>query len=821
MKRQRRSRRRREEEEEGEGGEGEEQNGEVEEDSPPAVSALPQDEDAKTKLLSLHVSPDTKGNVQIGAAMLDCELGKMSTLGRTIAWEGEVLFVLELVLDAAEFDQVLVSSKMSEPVADALAELLRERFGEAKGGMVVLPSAFFDFAGACKLMGGRFGMMHALGSVLDLTNKASVGAAGAAFCHAQRLFPELPPMAFGGFDLGKFMVLDGGSLRALDVVKSEEHPSVIRGRGRSKEGFTLLSLLDRTKSSLGAKTLRRWVVRPLTHLGEIQLRHDAVEFLLHRIGQESMAKMAKMLSQVGDLPRSLLRLKTCTANARDWVLVGESLTNMFLCFQLLGQVKEQSMHQLPHMLENALQAGNAAGLFAVRKALDWIDWEKADDRVVPVQGAAENVDEARRRLLALPDFLAAETASVNVPGFTIRCIPVIGFVAALEHHCAINVEHEEGFELLFEAKKQHESDEEEGEQLLVRYFKTNRTHFLDEQLGDVIGICRDLEDQFVRQVEEVVLAHEAELLLVTHRCAEVDVLLCFAEVAHDFSYVRPELTQTPITTIREARHPLLERVLDDKFVPSDISVEGVLIITGPNFSGKSVALKTLALMSILSQIGSFVPAASAQMGVVDRIFTRMSGLENVGAASFQRESSFTIDVQQVVTMLRCCTGNSLLCIDEFGKGTNTMDGAALLAAVVQHLATAATAVPRTAIATHLVEIFDAKLVDPALVVLGEMRVEFQTAGEPVPLFRLVCGSGSWDSPRDSYGVACAKRVGMCSEVVNRALELCDRLKRNEPLFSVRPPDQQHEENAVRELLASSPHEWTEADLDKFFTMLLV
>lgn len=805
--------------------------GEMREDAPSPVVSMEEDnqETNKSKFLAFHATPDSKGNVQVGAAYLDCMDGRLTTLGRTIAWEGEVAFLFQMLLDLCQpVDAILISSKLGESYVEAVEDTLKEIEGQVPS--IILPSAFFDFTNSCKLIGSRFGMAHALGSVIDLTNKASTSCAGAVFSHAQRIFPALPPIEFDLFDLGKFLVIDGGSMKALDVVKSEEHPSVIRGRGRAKEGFTLLSLLDRTKSSLGARTLRRWVLRPLTYIDEIEQRYDSVEFLCSRMGQESIAKISKFLAQVGDLPRSLLRLKTCTATSRDWMLIGESLTNLFLCFQLLKQVKDNTTSlSLPIILENALAASDAPGLFEVGRALDLIDWDalKESNRVVPIQGASEQVDEARRRLQALPDFLTVETQQANTPGLTIRCIPVIGFVAAIEHSCAIQIDQEPGFQFLFEAKKQQQQDGDNvEEEFIVRYFKTARTRFLDEELGDIIGISRDLEDTFVRQVEEVVLAHEADLLLATHRSAELDVLLSFAEVAHDFNYVRPQLTSEPETVIRAARHPLLERVLDDKFVPSDIELKNrVLIITGPNFSGKSVILKTVALLSILAQIGSFVPAESARLGIVDRIFTRMSGLETVCSAQIQRESSFSIDVQQVVSMLRCCTPSSLLCIDEFGKGTNTVDGAALLASVVRYLNSGKVGqTPRVILATHLVEIFDAKLVDDTQVVFGEMRVEFQSDGEPVPLFRLMCSStDDATKTRDSYGIACAKRVGVCQPVVDRAFELCERMKHNQPLFDVNNNYGQakdlHKEHAVKDVLGFSPT-WTDSDLERFFTNVI-
>jgi len=571
-------------------------------------------------------------------------------------------------------------------------------------------------------------------------------------------------------------------MKALDITRLEEHPSLIRGRGLPKEGFSLLSLLDRSKSVGGRRALRRWVSRPLTRIPEIVQRHDAVGYLVSRMGHETIAKMATQLSRVNDLPRSLLRLKTCTARPVDWLVIVDSLTNIQLALNELDiMCADLSGDQFPEMLELIRRANCAAGLFEVGRALDSLDWESVrrdikepSVRVVPRSGLSAQVDAARTRLQNLPDFLETETRSLALPGVTIRCIPVIGFVAAVDEGYGF---HDDSADLLFEAGKQTETGEEGP---LVRYFKSDRTRFLDEQLGDVPGLVRDVEDAFVRTVEATILAYEADLLLMAHRAAELDVLLCLAEVAHDFGYCRPQMCDEAVTTVVKARHPLLERVLETRFIPSDIHIDRrCLVITGPNYSGKSVILKTAALVHVLAQIGSFVPADEARLGIVDRIFTRMSSMESAGAAAFQRESSFSIDVQQIVSMIRCCTPSSLILVDEFGKGTNSLDGSSLLAAVIRHLAHGRCGpTPRSIFATHLLEIFDAELLGDGEAILGEMAVEFED-DEPVPLFALRIGSRSIGN---SYGIACARKAGVRDEVLERATQLTERLSQGKPLW---------------------------------------
>ena len=620
-------------------------------------------------------------------------------------------------------------------------------------------------------------------------------------------------------------MIDAGSFKALDIAKLEEHPSLVRGRGMPKEGFSLLSLMNRAKCKQGSRTLRRWLSRPLTNVTDIHQRHDAVQYFVDRQGQEFIPKISKLLSKTGDLHRSLLRLKACNAHAQDWLTIAESLSHMQLALGELARQRAQlEGDAFPQLLDVIAQANESPGLFEVSRAMNLLDWEKLkveinspSPRVVPIFGASNEVDEVRQRCAQLPDLLAVETEAIGKPGVTTRCIPVIGFVTAVES----NIPFEEvGSELLFEAAKHGDGDE------VLRYFKTSRTKFLDAQLGDIPGLLRDTEDTFLRQVEHVVLAYEVDLYAVAVRCAELDALLSFAEIAHDFNYCRPEMTINPVSEIIAARHPLLERILENAFVPSDIRVDqNCLIITGPNYSGKSVILKTTALIHVMAQCGSFVPATSAKLGVVDRIFTRIASIEAMGGSAYQRESSFTIDLQQVVSMLRCCTPNSLILVDEFGKGTNSWTGSALLASVVQHLSHGKCGpTPRCVFATHLVEIFDAKLLGPGDTRRAEMSVEFDEK-EPIPLFRLQNCTAD-DKTRESYGVACAHRSGLNESVVERANELTNRLSRGLPLWHARERFVRERQMKINSLISTfmqqSPSlgEWSDEKIINFLNALI-
>jgi DNA mismatch repair protein MSH5 len=331
--------------------------------------------------------------------------------------------------------------------------------------------------------------------------------------------------------------------------------------------------------------------------------------------------------------------------------------------------------------------------------------------------------------------------------------------------------------------------------------KTQLTDKLDADYGDLHATQCAMEVELLQELHAGVLAHTRDVLEWTRLTAQFDVLIAFANAARNHAYVRPEmLADGRVFVAQQARHPLQEIALADDeervFVPTDITLDedvgSLMLLTGPNYSGKSVLIKTLGLVVYMAQIGSFVPADAARLSLVDRLFTRIESRET-SAAPFQ-ESRFTIQVRQVATMLRNCTTSSLLLIDEFGKATNSVDGRCLLASTLRFLVQHGP--PRTAVCTHFNNVLE--LVVPpragvekdngaaesgrdkeadaieraarAGVCACQMAVEF-TNGDPVPLFRLTAGLA-----KESFGIICAERCGVLPEIVQRAKQVLAQLQ---------------------------------------------
>ena len=527
--------------------------------------------------------------------------------------------------------------------------------------------------------------------------------------------------------------------------------------------------------------------------------------------------------------------------------------------------------------------------------MDIIDWDETEarERLIPVSGADPTLDAFRARHNELEDILrdAAHMledmyGTSETCHMTLRYMPTLGFLVTspvADGTGATLRPPPSDFELQFEVQ-QLESEVFPslgvdhatgvpaaeaadhggygGRRVSVRYYKCNVARRLDETYGDLHGAVCDLEDAVARRVETALLDAEIPILTAAQRCAEFDVLLSFVDVARDFGYTKPVMHEDSRSTLlRGARHPLQEQILDS-FVANDVFIgpasphaNGVLVITGPNYSGKSVLLKMIGLVSVMAQVGCFVPAERAELGVVDRIFSRIQTQETAHASSM--ESAFSIDVHQIVTMLRSCTPRSLLLVDEFGKGTVTDDGISLLAATVKFIAQGKAGhasdgrVPRTVITTHYLEMFDNGLLQESAsgssaeggealatsIDVCEMQVhlgEGDEDGEPLadragsgqtapgsgatgdaslrsrgitPLFHLAPGRA-----RSSFGLYCARQARVGAGLVARAEELLACFVRNEPVHFSR------ELEALRMLGSSSEKQRRETVVREFARM---
>jgi DNA mismatch repair protein MSH5 len=497
-----------------------------------------------------------------------------------------------------------------------------------------------------------------------------------------------------------YLQVDVPTLYSLGVLSTDDHPAML-SVGKSKEGLSLISILDETKSPLGRKLLRTWILRPLIKADEIALRTEGVRFFASPGNTGLVGDFHKLLRQVKDVPRMMLRLRQASSSVLDWL-------NLALTFKALDEIRhivcQMQDDELPRILAQVQHSFSDKCHNLHRLLENVVDFpeSKLQRRLVVLEGVDEDLDEEKRCYEGLGDFLEEvarqEVDDLGEPdsgevdlSLSVVFFPQIGYLVA------ISADHNQK-QTFFDVPPHFSSEEYD-------YYKTPRMIQLDEELGDISSKIFDREFAIVDEVRMKILTFEREILETCRAAATLDCVLAFAVAAVERDWVEPELVQEPVLLIEGGRHPLCELCVDT-FVPNDTVMDAACnqpvlqVLTGPNNSGKSIYLKQVGLIVYLAHLGSWVPAKSCQLGLTDRIFSRIQSLESCSMS----HSSFGIDLNQVSVMLRNSTPKSLLLIDEFGKGTQSSDGVALLAATISYLDKLGDACPRTVVATHFHEL---------------------------------------------------------------------------------------------------------------------
>ncbi|HEV2418271.1 MAG TPA: DNA mismatch repair protein MutS [Terriglobia bacterium] len=551
----------------------------------------------------------------------------------------------------------------------------------------------------------------------------------------------------------EFLILDSPTLRNLEIIE----PAFGASRGS-----TLLATLDHCMTTFGARLLKQRILRPFIHQKEIEDRWDAVADLAQNtIGRE---ELRRTLGRIQDLERLLSKITLETANARDLLAMKLSLS------------------QIPEV-RCGLQPFQAAMLRSLREEMDDFQdlcglLEASIHPEPPVllsegnlirPGFNSDLDELRdlsqnsKRLMAQIE--ARERAHTGIASLKVRFNNVFGYyieISKVNLHLA--------------------PAEYERKQTLV-----NAERFTTPELKELE--VRILEAEEKRQTLERDLfidirrraGAEAKRIRATAAClAEIDVLACFAWLAAERNYRRPEISGDGDFVILEGRHPVIEHIAAQNqsgpFIPNDLylnnSTDRILMITGPNMGGKSTYLRQTALIALMAQAGSFVPAAQAKIPVLDRIFTRIGASDNLA----QGRSTFMVEMTEAAGILNTATAQSLVLLDEVGRGTATFDGLAIAWAVVEHLQTHTRA--KTLFATHYHELTELADLLPGV---KNYHVSVKESGSNILFLRKV-EPGSADK---SYGVEVARLAGLPLNVIERAREILARHERSEHTLSER------------------------------------
>ncbi|MDR7416863.1 MAG: DNA mismatch repair protein MutS [Armatimonadota bacterium] len=538
---------------------------------------------------------------------------------------------------------------------------------------------------------------------------------------------------------GETLFLDPGAIRSLELLD----PLWARNRQA-----TLLGVLDRTRTPMGGRLLRQWITAPLRDPDRIGERLDATADLLR---SPVRSRIREVLGTCADLERLVGRCGHGSATPRDLVALGRTLRQVAVLRELLTDLRSRLVrairedldphHELAERIEQALVPDPPATLREGGLIRDGYDPE---------------LDALRRSVREAQDWIrnleARERERTGIKSLKVGYNRVFGYYIEIGRaHRDRIPPHYERRQTLVGAERYVTPEMKEHEALILN---------AQERMAE-----REFE-LFCRLREEV--ARSGPTLLRTARAmATLDVLSTFAEVAELYGYTRPEVVPEPVLEIRAGRHPVVERALrEERFVPNDLRMDAnrrIAIVTGPNFAGKSTYLRQVALIVILAQMGSFVPAEYARVGVVDRIFTRIGAADDIASG----RSTFLVEMQEVANLLHNATCHSLVLLDEVGRGTATYDGLSIAWAVVEYLWKHRKA--RVLFATHYHELTELAERLPGVFNLNVMvREEHDRI---VFLHRVAEGASD-----RSYGIHVARLAGLPREVVARAEEILARLE---------------------------------------------
>ncbi|MEO7191527.1 MAG: DNA mismatch repair protein MutS [Vicinamibacterales bacterium] len=546
---------------------------------------------------------------------------------------------------------------------------------------------------------------------------------------------------------------------AIDPV-TLRHLNVVEGVDGGRNG-SLLAELDRTTTSMGGRMLRQWLLRPLVTLARIQDRLDAVEDFAFRSADRG--KLRDALRGVHDLERLIARVSLGTAGPRDLVCLGESLRLVPRVRAVTADLQAPLVKSLLAELDDLDDVRNsiAATLVDEPPALareggvisDGIDVELDDLRAISRGGKT-----------AIAGMEDAERARTGIGSLKIRYNRVFGYYIEISKSnlAAVPTDY---------IRKQTVAG---GERFITPALK----EFEDKVLGadDRIS-AREIE--LFEQLRTAVADQAPRVLDTARALAALDVLSALADTAAACNFTKPFLHEGDEFQATDARHPIVERHVSGAFVPNDVHLDGgarqLIILTGPNMGGKSTFLRQVALLALMAQAGSFVPARSAKLSIVDRLFARVGASDNIARG----QSTFMVEMQETAAILHAATDRSLVILDEIGRGTATFDGLSLAWAVAEHLASNDKARPRTIFATHYHELTDLADALPGVINYHVAAREYRD--EIVFLHKIVPGRSD-----RSYGIQVARLAGLPPSVVRRASEILKSLEQDELQRGGRP-----------------------------------
>jgi DNA mismatch repair protein MutS len=609
-------------------------------------------------------------------------------------------------------------------------------------------------------------------------------AIGARSAEDAAVVPSLRPAGAGLEHIDRIIFYEQQNGLILDAVTTRNLELVEPANGDDASA-TLLRAIDETATGMGARLLRNWIVRPEIALAEIEARLDAVAVLRSRTPQRE--ELHKTLGSILDLERLTSRVTIGAATPRDLLALRASLEKVPILRELLAQMVSEDGSCIGAGTRSA-DTDAGARLAALRAQLDEMQDvcgtiargiaddppAVANDPGVIRTGYNAELDELHTIMKQGRQIIAAmeerERKRTGIGSLKIRYNNIFGFYIEITN-----------------ANAHLAPAEYERKQTLVNAerFTSPELKSHEQKVLSAEDRVREIERRLYSEIREGIAREAGRLRNTSAAIAQLDVLVNFARIAAARNYSRPEFTEKAlgkkgkrgILMIAGGRHPVIEKLLEERgerFVPNDLYLDDegqfLLVITGPNMGGKSTYLRQAALIAVMAQMGSFVPAAQAKLPLLDRIFTRIGASDNLARG----RSTFLVEMSEVAAILNTATAASLVLLDEVGRGTSTFDGLSIAWAVVESLHGGAR--PRTLFATHYHELTELEQLLPGV---KNVHVEVQEAGSEIVFLRRVAPG----SANKSYGIEVARLAGLPGEVIARAREILRRHEQSEEKLS--------------------------------------